>query len=132
MGASKVGFGSVENGRRDLHQDYPQDRLCEVPFSSARKLMITVHELKGDEFENIRLISRTSDSFTHIAVLKGAPERVIEHARTLPRISKNGTVSICSDYKITDDQLHQIAQQNSEMSSVRILGLKIPQTFSFI
>ena len=44
-----------------LEREYP--RVAELPFDSARKMMTTVHRLGAE----------------HIALVKGAPERVLEH-----------------------------------------------------
>lgn len=60
-------------GMRDdsMHGKYPRNNDCEVPFSSSRKMMATVHALQaGGMFEALTF----GDSFSHVAIIKGAPD----------------------------------------------------------
>lgn len=66
VAAQKVGWT-----RAQLEQDLP--RVGELPFSSERKAMTTIHEVLGDE-------ARSLFSDGYIAITKGAPDRLIEWA----------------------------------------------------
>lgn len=62
-------------------KEYPMVSGLEVPFNSTRKMAITVHQLaQEDYFDKLILGSegRTGSSFTHVALLKGAPDRILQ------------------------------------------------------
>ena len=65
VAAQKMGFT-----RERLERDMP--RLAELPFSSERKAMTTIHEVIGEEAR--RLFPGTK----YAAITKGAPDRLIE------------------------------------------------------
>lgn len=67
VAAQKVGWTRVQ-----LESDLP--RVGELPFSSERKAMTTVHQVKGDE---ARHLFRDAPV---ISITKGAPDRLIEWA----------------------------------------------------
>lgn len=67
IAAQKVGWT-----RRHLEKDFP--RVGEIPFSSERKAMTTIHQLHNQEARN--LFCETG----YIAITKGAPDRLIEWA----------------------------------------------------
>lgn len=65
VAAQKIGFT-----RESLEEDMP--RVAELPFSSERKAMTTVHRVVGETAK--RLFPRTE----YVAITKGAPDRLIE------------------------------------------------------
>ncbi len=65
VAAEKVGWT-----RKQLEQDLP--RIAELPFSSERKAMTTVHKIEGDNAQ------RLFESQQYISITKGAPDRLIE------------------------------------------------------
>jgi P-type Ca2+ transporter type 2C len=67
VAAQKVGWT-----RPQLEQDLP--RVAELPFSSERKAMTTIHEAKDDETASLFC------SCDYIAITKGAPDRLVEWA----------------------------------------------------
>jgi len=67
VAAQKIGFT-----RERLEEDLP--RVAELPFSSERKAMTTVHQVVGDTAK--RLFPNTP----YIAITKGAPDKLIEWA----------------------------------------------------
>lgn len=68
VAAQKVGWT-----RETLERDLP--RVAELPFSSERKAMTTIHEFKSDENRTMY----TDEPF--IAFTKGAPDRLLDWAR---------------------------------------------------
>ncbi|HEX2905287.1 MAG TPA: HAD-IC family P-type ATPase, partial [Phototrophicaceae bacterium] len=67
IAAQKVGWT-----RSHLEKDFP--RVSEIPFSSERKAMTTIHELQNTEARNIFCQSG------YIAITKGAPDKLVEWA----------------------------------------------------
>jgi Ca2+-transporting ATPase len=67
VAAQKVGWT-----REQLESDMP--RVGELPFSSERKAMTTVHQVVGDEAR--QLFPETA----YVSITKGAPDRMIEWA----------------------------------------------------
>ncbi len=68
VAAQKVGWT-----REELEQELP--RVAELPFSSERKAMTTIHAVKSDE---------TREQFVNcpfLAITKGAPDRLLEWAQ---------------------------------------------------
>ena len=65
VAAQKIGFT-----RERLEQDMP--RVAELPFSSERKAMTTVHQVVGDTAK------RLFPDAQYVAITKGAPDRLIE------------------------------------------------------
>jgi P-type Ca2+ transporter type 2C len=71
-GALMVAARKVGWSREQLEKDLP--RRGELPFSSERKAMTTIHEVVGEHARE--LFPRS----TYIAITKGAPDRLIEWA----------------------------------------------------
>jgi Ca2+-transporting ATPase len=67
VAAQKVGWT-----RAEIEQDMP--RVAELPFSSERKAMTTVHDVKSQETRNL------FGGAVVVAITKGAPDRLIEWA----------------------------------------------------
>jgi Ca2+-transporting ATPase len=67
VAAQKVGWT-----RPQLEQDLP--RVAELPFSSERKAMTTIHQAKNDETASLFC------ACDYIAITKGAPDRLVEWA----------------------------------------------------
>jgi Ca2+-transporting ATPase len=65
VAAQKIGFT-----REILEQDMP--RVAELPFSSERKAMTTVHHVAGESAK------RLFPAAAYVAITKGAPDRLIE------------------------------------------------------
>lgn len=115
--------------------DYPRNKDLEVPFSSARKMMATVHRVKRDGyFEGVRLTGddaeASSSSFagpgrvTHVAVVKGAPDRVGPHARFAIRQAEDGESNVVDwKHELTGDEKETFYKVNNELSesALRVL-----------
>jgi len=67
VAAQKVGWT-----RAQLEQDMP--RTAELPFSSERKAMTTIHKVEGEKAKEL------FDTTGYISLTKGAPDRLIEWA----------------------------------------------------
>lgn len=132
VAAAKTNFGdSSEIGFECelMHDQYKRIPEIEIPFSSARKLMITVHELETKSFFNgINLeVGRNGPNFTHIAILKGAPEKVIEHSKHICAQTAGGQVFIDWEDKIRDNELSAVARVNGSLAelALRVLAVAI-------
>jgi Ca2+-transporting ATPase len=103
VAAAKAGLEKVELGKI-----YP--RVGEIPFSSERKSMTTIHStLEGEQF----------------AFVKGAPEVVLE--RCLRALEKG------KEIKLTDAKRKEILENNEKLASdaLRVLAMafkKVPET----
>eukprot|EP01054_Gregarina_sp_Poly1_P010927 Gregarina_sp_Poly_1__10926@NODE_856_length_5950_cov_321_945436_g619_i0_p1_GENE_NODE_856_length_5950_cov_321_945436_g619_i0NODE_856_length_5950_cov_321_945436_g619_i0_p1_ORF_typecomplete_len1223_score165_92Hydrolase/PF00702_26/1_2e48E1E2_ATPase/PF00122_20/1e03E1E2_ATPase/PF00122_20/6_6e48E1E2_ATPase/PF00122_20/8_4e02Cation_ATPase_C/PF00689_21/1_8e04Cation_ATPase_C/PF00689_21/6_6e03Cation_ATPase_C/PF00689_21/3_3e31Cation_ATPase_N/PF00690_26/9_4e18Cation_ATPase/PF13246_6/4_6e10Cation_ATPase/PF13246 len=127
VAAAKAGFGTFEVGMVDAAKQYPMVPTLEVPFSSARKVMITVHEVEGGIFNGIDLNS-VNKICTHVAVIKGAPERVIEHAHFTIKETKGSSVyplAMDWDQTIMERELQNVLNENSQMAqeALRVLAV---------
>jgi Ca2+-transporting ATPase len=104
VAAQKVGWT-----RSQLEQDLP--RVGELPFSSERKAMTTIHEAKTDDPRDLFGTSR------FVSITKGAPDRLIEwateeHMPDDPR-------------PLTDERRRVWQEQVDQMASrgLRVLGV---------
>ncbi|MGJ3237529.1 MAG: cation-translocating P-type ATPase [Anaerolineae bacterium] len=104
VAAQKVGWT-----RDQLEKDLP--RINELPFSSERKAMTTVHQLIGEEAK------RLFDSDQYISITKGAPDKLIGWA----------TQEHVPDGRITiNDERRQKWQEHVDMMAkqgLRVLGV---------
>lgn len=104
VAAQKVGWT-----REQLEKDMP--RVAELPFSSERKAMTTVHKVVSDEAKRLFLES------PYIAITKGAPDRLIEWA----------THEHCSDGSrpLTEERRKIWYHEVNEMAAkgLRVLGI---------
>ena len=104
VAAQKVGWT-----REQLEQDLP--RVAELPFSSERKAMTTIHAVKTDE---VRQLFCDCD---YIAITKGAPDRLLEWAESehMPD----------GERPLTDERRAKWQEQIDLMASrgLRVLGI---------
>ncbi len=70
VAAQKVGWT-----RAQLEQDLP--RVGELPFSSERKAMTTIHEIKTDDN---RALFCAATACAYLSITKGAPDRLLDWA----------------------------------------------------
>jgi magnesium-transporting ATPase (P-type) len=67
----------------DYLAKYPRLDPQEIPFSSARKMAGSVMKLKTPNmFENV-ILGERDQPFTHIGVIKGAPDRLLPHVHNV-------------------------------------------------
>lgn len=95
VAAEKAGLRQAETRREN-------PRVEEIPFSSERKRMTTIHKMKNGN---------------KIAFMKGAPESVLERCS---RISKDGRLD-----ELGETEKAQILRMNQEMAqnALRVLGV---------
>jgi Ca2+-transporting ATPase len=104
VAAQKVGWT-----RDQLEKDLP--RVAELPFSSERKAMTTVHQVAGDEAKAL------FETDKYISITKGAPDRLIEWAshEHIP----SGSRELSEERrKAWFDQVNEMASQG-----LRVLGI---------
>lgn len=104
VAAQKIGFT-----REKLEQDLP--RIAELPFSSDRKAMTTVHEVVGETAK--RLFPNTK----YISITKGAPDKLIDWATD--EQTPNEVVSLSDDRRA--DWQSQV--NNMANDGLRVLGI---------
>jgi P-type Ca2+ transporter type 2C len=104
VAAQKIGFT-----REKLEQDLP--RVAELPFSSERKAMTTVHEVVGETAK--RLFPNTK----YIAITKGAPDKLINWATD--EQTPNEIVNLSDDRR--QDWQNQV--NNMANDGLRVLGI---------
>lgn len=103
VAAQKIGWT-----RQQLEKDLP--RVAELPFSSERKAMTTVHEVIGTHADVLF-------EGKYIAITKGAPDRLIEWAKYEHR--PEGTVELSPERrKIWYQHVNDMAAQG-----LRVLGV---------
>lgn len=95
-------------------------RIGEVPFSSERKLMTTVHEVKGDlplDDAYERKIDDIFHSMKYVAFTKGAPDRLIA---ICDRIWDQGAI-----HEMTPQYLERIENANAKLANegLRVLAV---------
>lgn len=104
VAAQKQGFT-----RESLEKNLP--RVAELPFSSERKAMTTVHEVVGETAK--RLFPKTK----YVAITKGAPDKLIDWAAA--EQTPDEVVSLTTDRR-TDWQ-NQV--NNMANDGLRVLGI---------
>jgi Ca2+-transporting ATPase len=107
-GALLVAAQNIGWTRQQLEKDLP--RVAELPFSSERKAMTTVHEVIGD-YADVLFDGK------YIAITKGAPDRLIDWAKYEHR--PEGTVELSPERRqIWYQHVNDMAAQG-----LRVLGV---------
>ncbi|KFH12412.1 putative P-type ATPase4, partial [Toxoplasma gondii MAS] len=130
VGAAKARFGETVAGQEmcgmhDAKADFPRVQELEVPFNSSRKMMMTVHQLPAvNYFGDICLNNTTGTKYTHCAIVKGAPDRVLQHVRYTVREGISGP-SVEWEKQMTPDEIMKVEAVNLELSeqALRVLAL---------
>ncbi|KJP86649.1 potassium/sodium efflux P-type ATPase, fungal-type [Plasmodium fragile] len=135
VAAAKVGYSSLTNENHHSYvKQYTRLDDLEVTFNSSRKMKITVYKLKNDDmFEYIHL-NRPGKRFTHIALIKGAPDKLLDRSTHLLEESPRGPQISWND-KINEKDKEILAQKNLELSqkALRVLAVCIkPLTMEHI
>lgn len=78
VAAAKARWAKVEGLGMDGTKLYPSIEELEVPFSSSRKMMATVHRLQQNNYFDRLFLESPDSSFSYVALIKGAPDKVIQ------------------------------------------------------
>ncbi|NDJ76410.1 MAG: HAD-IC family P-type ATPase, partial [Chloroflexi bacterium] len=119
-GALLVLAGKAGWSRSTLEDDLP--RVGELPFSSERKAMTTIHQPVG------RFASRLFEGATYVSFTKGAPDQLLGWAsqETMP----NGPVSLTSErIAAWEQQIDRMAGEGLRVIGVGYRALEaVPET----
>jgi Ca2+-transporting ATPase len=111
-GALVVAAAKAGICRENVEQTMP--RIMELPFDSARKRMITIHEISNPVDINTSL---GLNSVPKVAFIKGAPDIVLEYCNA---IQEDGVIS-----PLSDEKRHEVLSANKDMAqqALRVLGV---------
>lgn len=130
-------------GAIDPTSKYPMLNTLQVPFTSSRKMMLTVHQLPvPDFFEYIRLYNPDNQSppcggslackgsdtlFHYIALVKGAPDHLTPFTKRTLTATSQDIVLDWNGPQIQEAERSIIFQQNASLSAqaLRVLGIAI-------
>ncbi|UKK00508.1 cation ATPase [Theileria orientalis] len=73
-----------------IFEDYERLERLEVPFSSKRKMSMTVHKLKKQNHYEYLNLERGTIKFTHVALVKGAPDVLRKYCKYLVMSDSTG------------------------------------------
>eukprot|EP01071_Lankesteria_metandrocarpae_P007669 Lankesteria_metandrocarpae@DN4745_c0_g1_i1.p1 len=117
---------------KDVTEAYPRLRLLEVPFNSTRKMMATFHKLAVPNKCGDVHLGGNGNTYTHVAILKGAPDRVINHVKRVITSdaegdTSEGTASIDWSSPANGDDIDSVIRVNDLMSldALRVLVFTI-------
>lgn len=111
-----------------VHQAYTREEDLEVPFNSSRKMMATIHKLNPkdgpNKFGTVGLkLKGGHQNFTHVAVVKGAPDRLVPNIR-LMFCDEGGEVNI-DTVPMSQQEKFAMNSMNSKLSTqaLRVLAV---------
>lgn len=105
----------------NYYQSYPRLADLEIPFSSKRKMMATVHGVaKQGSFS----VLTCNPDVTHIAILKGAPDRVLPKlgGGTLSDTASGLTIATAS---LSTSEKGEIESQNTALAHQALRSLML-------
>jgi magnesium-transporting ATPase (P-type) len=128
VGAAKCRF--TEEDPEKLKDGYKRDSELEVAFSSARKMAATIHKLpNADMFFKLGLqVDASKSSMTHIAVVKGAPDRLFPYVKSLPCLKDNAlTIDQSEEKQVTHHEMTEVQEMNDLFSeqALRVIAVCI-------
>lgn len=105
---------------RALVAEHPREQNLEIPFSSKRKMSCSIFKLSSS---NGFISCAFGKGYTHIAVLKGAPDRVLPHlGAVLTFDSGVAELKVASGAVKTEDK-QAIERENDEMAGLALRSL---------
>ncbi|SBT78701.1 non-SERCA-type Ca2+-transporting P-ATPase, putative [Plasmodium ovale] len=129
VAAAKAGYSFVSHPQEHHHafyRDYTRLDSLEVTFNSSRKMKITIYRLRVENrFEHI-FLENGNKKYTHIALIKGAPDRLLDRSTHLLEETKRGA-QIAWSSKITQKEKDILIKKNLELSqkALRVLAVCI-------
>jgi len=97
-----VAAGKLNLWEKDIFPKYP--RTYEVPFSSSRKMMMTVNSLQTPALENLVL----PEGSKHLSCVKGAPNYILD---------------VCSSYLTADGKIEPMTQAIKDRTIAKVDNL---------
>jgi magnesium-transporting ATPase (P-type) len=133
-GALVVGAAKARISGSESHTTYERIPKVELPFSSSRKMMATVHRLPEDgRFEHIQF----DLACKYVAIMKGAPEVLLPRLSRVLTSNDDGSFTVSSN-EFNDDDKSWFQEQNDAMSkqALRVLCIVMrpltAQDFDFL
>jgi Ca2+-transporting ATPase len=101
---------------RPLNHAYP--RVGEIPFDSGRKRMVTIHDIKDPQPEDISPFDDQTRYTGYVVAVKGAPDMVLGLCTHYQKMDDTSTL-------LTEEQRMRILAANDTMTqeALRVLGL---------
>eukprot|EP00917_Polyrhabdina_sp_WS-2016_P023401 GHVP01050744.1.p1 GENE.GHVP01050744.1~~GHVP01050744.1.p1 ORF type:complete len:1240 (-),score=214.13 GHVP01050744.1:1558-5277(-) len=130
VAAAKGGWSTLDDEVPEARNPidlYPRVAALEVPFNSSRKMAASIHQLlEENKFDNIILNYGSDESYSHVAVLKGAPDKVFAFVKRKIRTTSNMNFVDWRE-EISESDRQALQEKNLEMSSeaLRVLGFTI-------
>lgn len=118
VAAGKAGLCDEGDGGKALVEELPRDASLEVAFTSRRKMSATLHRLPASK----RLATlRFSESHSHVAIIKGAPDQLLPFVNVLCDMSGD-LLSVCPS-AIADGERRAIEEENWELARQALRSL---------
>mmetsp|Transcript_81077 Transcript_81077/g.235154 ORF Transcript_81077/g.235154 Transcript_81077/m.235154 type:complete len:1254 (-) Transcript_81077:131-3892(-) len=119
VAAAKGGLWDDEAA--DLQANLERQLDLEVPFTSGRKMMATIHALPSDGLAaGMRFPAGTS----HFAVLKGAPDRILPHLSAVLAASAEGELQ-AAGAEMSEEERGVVKQKNSDLAARALRSLLV-------
>lgn len=127
VASAKIGFGLFNNViDNSTMKEYTRLDSLEVTFNSSRKMKITFYKLKrANTFEGI-FLENAESNFTHVALIKGAPDKLLQHSTHVLKETKVRT-RVDWGQEITNKEKEIMEEKNIELSNkaLRVLAVCI-------
>mmetsp|Transcript_120747 Transcript_120747/g.225700 ORF Transcript_120747/g.225700 Transcript_120747/m.225700 type:complete len:1244 (+) Transcript_120747:157-3888(+) len=120
VAAAKGGLWDGEGLGAALMSAFPRMSELEVPFTSTRKMMATVHKLPTER--RLETLELPQDA-THLAVLKGAPDKIASRLKAV--LSSDSRVLTLPGRSISEAERTLLEQRNSDLAQEALRSLLV-------
>ena len=115
-----IALAAARYGLVKHHMEEVFERVAEIPFSSERKMMSTIHKINGEvpmDDPLQREVDRVFDDIEFVAFTKGAPDRILEICN---RVWKEGQI-----VDLKPEYAERIEEANVKLADegLRVLGI---------
>lgn len=127
VAAGKGRFGTNVHPFDNSLAEYERLVECEVPFNSSRKMMATVHKLpRADVFGTLHF-GDDHEQYTHVAIVKGAPDRVLTHVQYVTKQSSESLNEVDWSRPVTSREKEAVSAINLQLSqaALRVLAFTV-------
>eukprot|EP00928_Gymnodinium_smaydae_P028765 TRINITY_DN2184_c1_g4_i1.p1 TRINITY_DN2184_c1_g4~~TRINITY_DN2184_c1_g4_i1.p1 ORF type:complete len:1362 (-),score=247.19 TRINITY_DN2184_c1_g4_i1:78-3569(-) len=114
-GALVVACSKAQLEASSVQAMYPREVALEIPFSSSRKMMASVHSLKTKPGQFVNL--HFEGNYTHVAIIKGAPDVLRSHISCSMMRSHAGALSPNEPGSFDSSDGEWFEASNAEMAS---------------